>query len=42
MKQIFSNYEKIAKELEIDLNLRPQNLSDKNYFEICKIYESLI
>ena len=42
MKQFFKNFEKIAKKLNIDLNLRPQNLSVKKYLEICKIYEKLI
>ena len=30
MKQFFKNYEEIAKKLNIDLNLRPQNISKKN------------
>ena len=42
MKQLFSEYEKVANILEIDLNLRPQNLSKDKYIEICKIYEKLI
>tara|TARA_B100000886_G_scaffold260544_1_gene185416 strand:- start:6338 stop:7120 length:783 start_codon:yes stop_codon:yes gene_type:complete len=41
MKQLFLNYENVARDLKIDLNLRPQNLSIKKYLEICKIYESL-
>ena len=41
MKQLFFNYEDIAKKLNIDLNLRPQNLSIDQYIEICKTYESL-
>ena len=41
MKQLFKNYEKIAKKLNIDLNLRPQNISKNKYLEICKIYEKL-
>ena len=39
MKQLFVNYEKIAKNLRIDLNLRPQNISLDKYIEICKVYE---
>jgi len=35
-----SSYE-ISKKLNINLNLRPQNLSPLKYFEICKEYESL-
>ena len=41
MKQLFNNYEDIAKNLKIDLNSRPQNISKKKYLEICKIYENL-
>ena len=29
MKQFFKNYEDIAKKLNFDLNLRPQNISKK-------------
>ena len=42
MKQLFKNFNLIAKNLSLDLNLRPQNLSKNKYIEICKIYESLI
>ena len=42
MKQLFNNFEEIAEKLNIDLNLRPQNLSKNKYLEICKIYEDLI
>ena len=42
IKQIFNNHENISKKLNIDLTLRPQNLSIDNYFEICKIYEDLL
>ena len=41
MRQLFHNYEEIAKKLNIDLNLRPQNISTENYLKICKIYEDL-
>ncbi|MDC2974336.1 16S rRNA (adenine(1518)-N(6)/adenine(1519)-N(6))-dimethyltransferase RsmA [Candidatus Pelagibacter sp.] len=41
MKQLFINYEIVAKKLQIDLNNRPQNLSVSNYLEICKFYENL-
>ena len=41
MKQLFDNYEIVAKSLEIDLKLRPQNISKKKYIEICKVYENL-
>ena len=40
MKQIFSNYEDVAENLNLDLNLRPQNISIEKYLEICKIYEN--
>jgi len=39
--QIFNNAEKISQKLNIDLNLRPQNLSTKTYCEITKEYENL-
>ena len=39
MKQLFKNYEEIANNLNIELELRPQNLSKKEYIEICKFYE---
>ena len=39
MKFLFRNFEEIAKELSIDLNLRPQNLDILTYFKICKYYE---
>ena len=42
MKQLFVNFEKIASQLNIDLNLRPQNIPLKKYLEICKIYEKLM
>ena len=42
MKQIFKNPESIVKKLNLDLNLRPQNLNPINYFEITKEYENLI
>ena len=41
MRQLFNNYDEIANKLDIDLNLRPQNISTKNYLKICKIYENL-
>ncbi len=40
MKQLFSNYEDVAENLNLDLNLRPQNISIEKYLEICKIYEN--
>ena len=41
MKQLFKDYETISKKLDIDLNLRPQNISVNKYLEICKNYEIL-
>lgn len=41
MRQLFKNYENVANKLNIDLNLRPQNLPTNKYIEICKIYEKL-
>ncbi|MDC3000540.1 16S rRNA (adenine(1518)-N(6)/adenine(1519)-N(6))-dimethyltransferase RsmA [Candidatus Pelagibacter sp.] len=42
MKQLFLNHESVAKDLNVDLNLRPQNLPVNKYLEICKFYENLI
>tara|TARA_Y100000590_G_scaffold462633_1_gene627279 strand:+ start:3437 stop:4228 length:792 start_codon:yes stop_codon:yes gene_type:complete len=42
MKVLFKNYEEISKELSLDLNLRPQNLSNLTYYKICSIYEKSI
>ena len=42
MKILFSKPEEVAEKLNIDLNFRPQNLSEKEYFEICKYYENLV
>ena len=39
--QIFQNSSNIQKKLELDLNLRPQNISIDKYFEITKEYENL-
>ena len=42
LKQIFINPEKIIKELQLNTNLRPQNLYPLTYFNITKEYERLI
>ena len=39
--QLFSGYPKIASNLNIDLNLRPQNLNFETYFKITNEYEKL-
>ncbi len=39
--QVFKNAKEIADKLNIDLNLRPQNLEPEMYFKIVKEYESL-
>ena len=39
--QVFSNDIKIAKKLKIDLNLRPQNLTNNTYYELAYEYEKL-
>ena len=41
LKQIFKNPDIVVKKLNLDVNLRPQNLSPLNYFEITKEYENL-
>ena len=40
LKFLFKNYEKIAEELSLDLNLRPQNLTNLTYYKICSYYEN--
>jgi len=42
LKFLFKDFEKVAKSLSLDLNLRPQNLSNEMYFKICSTYEKLI
>jgi len=39
LKILFKNHEKVAKELSLDLNLRPQNLNNITYYKICSYYE---
>tara|TARA_B100000242_G_scaffold291363_1_gene264524 strand:- start:161 stop:952 length:792 start_codon:yes stop_codon:yes gene_type:complete len=41
MRDLFYNFDVIAKNLNIDLNLRPQNLSKDMYIKLCKLYENL-
>ena len=40
--KIFNGNTYIAKKLNIDLNLRPQNLDTKVYFQLADEYEKLI
>ena len=42
MKLLFKDYENIAKKININLNSRPQNITEKQFLEICKLYENLI
>jgi len=39
--QVFKNAEEISKKFEINLNLRPQNLSPEIYLKLTKEYENL-
>ena len=41
-KFLFKNYKKVASELSLDLNLRPQNLTNLTYYKICSYYEKLL
>jgi len=41
ISQIFKDSDQVAKNLNIDLNLRPQNLSPDTYYKIAKEYENL-
>ncbi len=42
MRQLFEDYNNIAGKLNLDLTLRPQNISKSKFLEICKIYENLL
>ena len=42
LKFLFNNFDKISKELSLNLSLRPQNLDRITYYKICKFYESSI
>ena len=39
--QLFNGNLEIAKKIKINLNLRPQNLSQNVYYELTKEYEKL-
>ena len=39
--QIFNGNKKILKKLNIDLNLRPQNLDFETYYNLAKEFEEL-
>ena len=39
--QVFQNAKDISEKLEIDLNLRPQNLEPEVYFKLVKEFEKL-
>jgi len=41
LRQIFKDSDQIAQKLKLNINLRPQNLSPKNYFDITTEYENL-
>ena len=42
LKFLFKNYEKVSEDLSLDLNLRPQNLTNITYYKICNYYEKLL
>tara|TARA_B100000029_G_scaffold408587_1_gene409896 strand:+ start:740 stop:1531 length:792 start_codon:yes stop_codon:yes gene_type:complete len=42
LNKIFNKTDNIIKKLELNLNLRPQNLSPETYFKITREYENLI
>ena len=41
LKHLFLDYKKIANKFDLDLSLRPQNLTPNTYFKICREYEKL-
>ena len=42
LKTLFENYEEVSKKLNLDLDLRPQNLDHITYYRICELYEASI
>ena len=42
LKILFKNYRKISDDLSLDLNLRPQNLTNITYYKLCTYYEKLL
>ena len=42
LKVLFNNPIEVAEELNLNINLRPQNLKKETYFKICSIYEKFI
>jgi len=42
LKILFKNYEEISKKLNLNLDLRPQNLDHITYYRICELYEASI
>ena len=42
LKILFKNYKKVSEDLSLNLNLRPQNLSNITYYKICSYYERLL
>ena len=39
---LFKNPKKVAEKLNLNMSLRPQNLSKDTFYKICLIYEKLI
>jgi len=39
---LFKDTNKVIDELDLDINLRPQNLKKETFYKICLIYEKLI
>jgi len=42
IKFLFNNFKKVSEDLSLDLNLRPQNLTNITYYKICSYYEKLL
>ena len=41
-RKLFKDPNKVIKDLNLNINLRPQNLSKETFYKICLIYEKLI
>ena len=41
LKFLFENFDEVSKKLSLNLILRPQNLNNDTYYNICEIYEKI-
>ena len=41
LNMLFTNSKEVVNKLDLDINLRPQNLKKDTFYKICLIYEKL-